>query len=314
MAISDWDGIEIFVAINDCGSLSAAAQKLRISTSQVSRSLAALETRLGARLLHRSTRTLSLTNTGATFLDHCRVLVRNRDDAFAAVGAENEGFRGRIRMTCSVGYGELVLSRLVMRFAKLHPQLGLELELTNDMRDIVGTGWDLAVRTGDLRDNRLVASRIADRQLYLCASPEYCERYGEPTSIKDLADHRCIAAHHQWKFSVGGGTVRLSPRSANVMFDRSGRLLLDAALEGIGIVQLPEIYVAEYVNRGSLKILLSNFSPEPDGIWAVYPGRDHVPSSVRALVQFLRENFTLPAVMAGELRSSEVGDTTKVSS
>ncbi|MBX3679549.1 MAG: LysR family transcriptional regulator, partial [Rhodocyclaceae bacterium] len=187
-----WLGIEAFVAVAECGGFSAAAERLGVSSSHVSRQVAALEERLQTRLFYRSTRQVALTEIGNTFLQHCRQLQDGHDEALRVVQDMGGVPKGLLRMTCAVAYGERFIVPLVNDFLEAHPQVRLEMELTNYTRDILQDGFDLAIRLGRLADSRLVGTRIAPRVMYLCAAPAYLERHGAPHSLSELAHHDCL--------------------------------------------------------------------------------------------------------------------------
>ena len=181
--MSDWEGLDEFVAVAECGQFTAAAERLGLSSSQISRQVARLEERLQTRLFYRSTRKVSLTEAGQTFLQHCQRLQDGREEALRAVGDLGSEPKGLLRMTCAVAYGERFIVPLVNDFMALHPQLRLEIELTNRPLDLLQEGLDLAIRLGRLQDSRLVATRLAPRVMHLCAAPAYLQRYGRPHSL-----------------------------------------------------------------------------------------------------------------------------------
>ncbi len=169
-----WEGLDEFVAVAECGQFTAAAERLSLSSSQVSRQIARLEERLQTRLFYRSTRRVALTEAGQTFLQHCQRLQDAREEALRAVGDLGSEPKGLLRMTCAVAYGERFIVPLVTEFMIQHPQLRVYIELTNRTLDLLHDGLDLAIRLGRLQDSRLVAARLASRQLYLCAAPTTC--------------------------------------------------------------------------------------------------------------------------------------------
>ncbi|HSG22912.1 MAG TPA: LysR family transcriptional regulator, partial [Azonexus sp.] len=169
--MSRWEGLDEFVAVAECGNFSRAAERLRVSSSHVSRQVALLEDRLQARLLYRTTRRVSLTEAGQTFFARCQRLIEERDEAFLTISDLQGAPSGLLRMTAAVAYGERFIVPLVNEFMARHPLLKLEIELTNRTLDMVHEGFDLAIRLGRLNESSLVASRIAPRAMYLCASP-----------------------------------------------------------------------------------------------------------------------------------------------
>ncbi|MFV3074410.1 LysR family transcriptional regulator [Niveispirillum fermenti] len=286
--MGSWDGIDSFIAVCEAESFSGAAARLGVSTSHVSREVARLEDRLQVRLLYRTTRRVSVTDAGRAFLERCRRLVEERDEAFAAIIERDGAARGHLRLTCSIAYGERFIVPLVNRFLRDHPQLSVAIDLTNRLVDLVGEGFDLAVRTGaSLDDSRLIAVRLATRRRYLCAAPAYLRRHGVPCSLEDLAHHACLTGTADlWHFSEGERLIDFRP--AGPWRCNSGFAVLDAARQGLGICQLPDFYVEADMKAGTLVSLLDTARPPAEGIWAVYPHRRHLSPKVALLVEYLK--------------------------
>lgn len=288
--MSRWEGLDEFVAVAESGQFAAAAKRLGLSTSQVSRQVARLEERLQTRLFYRSTRRVTLTEAGQTFLQHCQRLVDARDEALRAVNDLTGEPKGLLRMTCAVAYGERFIVPLVNEFMARHPQLRVEIELSNRPLDLVHEGLDLAIRLGRLQDSRLVATRLAPRVMYLCAAPSYLERYGRPHSLSELGRHNClIGSSDQWSFLAEGReqTVRVQGNWRC----NSGEAVLDAALRGFGLCQLPDYYVLEQLQNGRLVSLLEQHQPPNTAVWAIYPQQRHLSPKVRQLVDLLKEGL-----------------------
>ncbi len=282
-----WEGLDEFVAVAECGSFSRAAERLRVSSSHVSRRIASLEERLQARLLYRTTRRVSLTEAGQAFFARCQRLIEERDEAFLAVSDLHSAPTGLLRMTAAVAYGERFIVPLVNDFMARHPQLAVEIELTNRNLDLVQEGFDLAIRLGRLGDSSLVASRIAPRAMFLCAAPAYLERYGRPHTLSELGRHNClIGTSDTWMFELEGREHLVKP-TGNWRCN-SGQAVLDAALRGFGLCQLPDYYVLEPLRRGELVSLLEDKRPPNTAVWAVYPQRRFRLAKVRLLVEALK--------------------------
>ncbi|MBJ7416084.1 MAG: LysR family transcriptional regulator [Niveispirillum sp.] len=288
--MGSWDGIDSFIAVCETESFSAAAARLGVSTSHVSREVARLEDRLQVRLLYRTTRRVSVTDAGRTFLERCRRLVEEREEAFATVSESDGAPRGHLRLTCSIAYGERFIVPLVNRFLLTHPQLSVSIDLTNRLTDLVGEGFDLAVRTGtSLDDSRLIAVRLASRRRYLCAAPSYLERFGAPVSLDDLPRHQCLTGTADlWHFDDHGRQVSFRPVGS--WRCNSGFAVLDAARQGLGLCQLPDFYVETDLAAGVLVSLLDPHRPPDEGIWAVYPHRRHLSPKVSLLVDYLKSH------------------------
>ncbi|MBB4817168.1 DNA-binding transcriptional LysR family regulator [Pseudomonas alcaligenes] len=288
--MSRWEGLDEFVAVAETGRFTAAAERLGLSSSHVSRQVARLEERLQTRLFYRSTRKVALTEAGQTFLQHCQRLVDARDEALRAVNDLTGEPKGLLRMTCAVAYGERFIVPLVNEFMARHPQLRVEIELSNRPLDLVHEGLDLAIRLGRLQDSRLVATRLAPRVMYLCAAPSYLERYGRPHSLSELGRHNClIGSSDQWSFLAEGReqTVRVQGNWRC----NSGEAVLDAALRGFGLCQLPDYYVLEHLQNGRLVSLLEQHQPPNTAVWAIYPQQRHLSPKVRQLVDLLKESL-----------------------
>jgi DNA-binding transcriptional LysR family regulator len=289
--MSRWDGIDEFTAVAEQASFSAAARRLGLSTSAVSREIARLEDRLQTRLLHRTTRRVELTDAGRDFLGRCRRLIDDRDEALAAVRPDDQAPRGLLRMTCSVSYGERFIAPAVNAFARQNPELRIELDLDNRLRDLVGDGYDLAVRFGHLTDSRLMARRLASRRLILCASPDYLEKRGAPRDLSEIASHDgLIGSAEHWRFTEAGREVALRPIGR--WRCNSGAAVLDAALQGLGLCQLPDFYVTQALASGALVSLLDHARPPDEGVWAVHPHPRHVPPKVRAMIDWLYDRLS----------------------
>lgn len=285
-----WEGLDEFVAVAESGQFAAAARRLGLSTSQVSRQVARLEERLQTRLFYRSTRRVALTEAGQTFLQHCQRLQDAREEALRAIGDLNDEPKGLLRMTCAVAYGERFIVPLVNDFMARHPQLRVEIELSNQTLDLLHGGLDLAIRLGRLQDSRLVATRLAPRVMHLCASPAYLERYGRPHSLSELARHNClIGSSEHWNFQQDGR--ELSLRVQGSWRCNSGEAVLDAALRGFGLCQLPDYYVQPHLRSGALLDLLPQQRPPHTAVWALYPQQRHLSPKVRLLVELLKEGL-----------------------
>lgn len=285
-----WEGLDEFVAVAECGQFTAAAERLGVSSSHVSRQVARLEECLQARLLYRSTRRVSLTEAGQTFLQHCRHLLDARDEAWRAVSDLSAEPKGLLRMTCAVAYGERFVVPLVNAFMARHPQLSVEIQLTNRPLDLLREGLDLAIRLGRLGEERLVATRLAPREMYLCAAPAYLARAGAPQSLGELARHNCLVGSSDlWSFAEDGREVQL--RVQGNWRCNSGVAVLDAALRGFGLCQLPDYYVQEHLRSGALLALLEAQRPPNTAVWALYPPQRNLSPKVRQLVEFLRDGL-----------------------
>ncbi len=287
--IGAWDGIEEFVAVAEAGSFTGGAAAFGGSVTHMSRSVARLEARIQSQLFNRTTRSVRLTDTGRVFLDQCRRMIQDRVEAIGLVSTSGEP-QGELRCTCSTTLGERFLMPIVLRYCALYPHVQLHIELTNRVVDLIAEGYDLALRTGPISDPRLAQMKIASRRHYTCASPAYLEAHGTPTSIADLSRHRClIGSASTWHFDVGGREQVVKPRPG--WRCNSGVSVADAALAGMGICHLPEFYVLEHLRSGKLELVLDEFRPQAEPIWAVHPRRRFAPPKIDRLISMLDEGL-----------------------
>ena len=285
--MSAWEGIDEFVAVAELGHFSAAALRLKLSSSHVSRQIARLEERLQTRVFYRSTRRVSLTEAGQTFLQHCKRLIDAREEALQVITDLGSEPKGLVRMTCAVAYGESFVMPLVNDFMQQHPQLRIEMTLTNQTLDLLHGSFDLAIRLGRLQDSNLVATRLAPRHMFLCAAPDYLQRKGAPHSLSELQRHNClIGSSDTWTFQQDGRELPI--RITGNWRCNSGQAVLDAALRGFGLCQLPDYYVHEHLRSGALCALLNQHQPPHTAVWALYPQQRHLSPKVRQLVDHLK--------------------------
>lgn len=280
-----WAGIEEFVAVARTGSFTAGAARLGMSPTHVSRAIIAIEQRLDAQLLYRTTRTVRLTDTGRAFLERCERILRERDEAFALVGGKGEP-QGELRVTCSTTMGERFVAPILRRWSTRHPRLSLNIELTNRVIDLVAEDFDLAIRTGSVDDPRLTKTRVASRTLYTCAAPTYLARRGTPRDIADLAEHECIiGSAATWHFRAGGQAVLHRPTGS--FRCNSGHAVIEACVSGLGICQLPDFYILPYLQHGMVRLVLPEAQAADEPIWAVYPQHRHLLPKVQHAVATL---------------------------
>jgi len=275
--------------VETAGSFAGGARALGLSTSHVSRAIARLENRIQTQLFFRTTRKVTLTDTGRALVEQFRRIIQERDDAFATIGDGGE-LQGELRLTCSTALGERFVAPIVRRFAAESPDLRVIIELTNRLVDLVAEGFDLAIRTGHLSDSRLIGTRVASRRLYLCGSPAYLDRRGRPGTIADLSRHEClIGTAGTWHFRADGIDHVFRPKGR--WRCNSGAAVVDAALADMGLCQLPEFYVLPHIETGELETVLDDVRANDQPIWAVYPQRRHLLPKVRKLVERLRQEL-----------------------
>ncbi|MDN0075642.1 LysR family transcriptional regulator [Crenobacter sp. SG2303] len=286
-----WEGIVEFVAVVEAQSFTGAAQRLGLSVAQVSRQVSALEQRLATRLLYRTTRRVSVTEAGQLYYRHCRPLLDGLQEAEQALSYSQDKPAGHLRLTAPVYYGETVVAPLLHRYLLDFPAVTAELNLDNRKIDLVADGYDLGIRLGPMDESSLMVKRLGSRTHYVCASPDYLERHGEPHTLAELSQHQCLVGTIAvWRFSEGGALREI--HVGGRLRCNSGAALLDAALNGLGLVQLPDYYVADALESGRLTGVLTAYTLQ-DGIWATYPRSRYIPPKVSRLVDYLERAMTL---------------------
>ena len=285
--------ITVFAKIVGTGSLSAAARDLGISPAVVSRRLAALEARLGVRLVNRTTRSLHLTDEGAAYYETCSRVISDIEEADAAVSAGRADPRGTLRVALPASFGNQHVAPLVPRFAERYPDVQLALSLSDRTVNVVEEGFDLAIRIADLADSSLAARKLAPNRRVVCASPAYLRRYGAPRTPEDLIKHNCLATEFamNWDYRDPDGkpgSVRVAGRYACDNWE----VLREWALAGLGVALKSTWDVRRHLEDGSLVSLLPGYTFATDvAIYAVYPHRRHLPAKTRAFIEFLAESF-----------------------
>ena len=286
-----WEGISEFVHVAETESFTKASKKMAISTAQVSRQVSALEVRLDTKLFYRTTRKVSLTEEGRIFYQHCRSVLDGLDEAERAISNLQSRPHGKIKLTAPTTYGEQKIMPLVNDFVKKYSDVEVYANLSNQKIDLVEEGYDLAIRLGKLPDSTMMAKKLGKRTNYLCASPAYLNQYGVPHSLSELSKHSCLLGTlDYWHFSDAGKEKNI--RVTGRLRYNSGYSLVDAALKGLGIVQLPDYYVQAHLQNGQLISLLDNMRELDEGIWALYPHNRHLSPKIRLLVEYLSEHIT----------------------
>ena len=296
-----------FTAVVDAGSFVRAAEALKLSKTAVSRLVADLEARLGTRLLHRTTRRLSVTPEGEVFHERCRQLLDGVAEAEAELSTHAGEAVGQLRLNVPVSFGLLHLAPLWPAFMALHPKVVLDVTLSDRMVDLVDEGYDLAVRISRLQASSVVSRQLTTTRMVLCASPEYLRRHGTPQHPSELAQHAVIAysllsTGDQWMFEPPPGedgastpletiSVKVTPR----MRTNSGDTCCAAAVQHQGIVLQPTFLVSQHLASGALVEVLPQYRSLELGVYAVYPSRKHLTPKVRALIDFLVQAFRMRA-------------------
>jgi DNA-binding transcriptional LysR family regulator len=287
------DDMRAFVAVADARSFTRGAARLGVSPAQVSKAVARLEDRLGARLLHRTTRDVSLTDVGQAYLERAREL----SDSFQALEASVQDTgtpRGLLKLSAPTVFGATQLAPALLDFAAAYPELGLEVSFANRFVNLVEEGFDAAVRISRLADSSLTGRKIAETRAMTLASPAWLEQHGTPASPTELAMRDCIldlntAEPTLW--SYGGGAFRFDVRVSGRLRFSDLTLCLAAARAGLGVARAPAFAAAEDLRAGRLKAILVEHEPDPIGVHVLYPHPRHLAAKVRALVDFLARRF-----------------------
>lgn len=286
-----WDGVCEFVAVAENESFTAAAKQLGISTAQVSRQVSAIEERLKVKLFYRTTRKVTLSESGNVYYQHCRHVLDGLVEAEQVVTNLHDNLRGKIRITAPITYGEEVIAPILNDFLVKYPEIEIDLNLSNQREDLLEDGYDLAIRLGHLPDSRLIAKKLTNRYLSLCGSDTYLKEYGVPKRLSDLQNHNCIlGTAERWRFLNEQKNVFLKVKGR--LKCNSGHALVDAALKHLGLVQLPNYYVNAHLKTGVLISVLDQFQDIDEGIWAVYPDKKYPPLKIKVLIDFMQTQIS----------------------
>jgi DNA-binding transcriptional LysR family regulator len=291
--------MQIFKKVAEAKSFRSAAEHFKLSPASVTVAVRSLEERLGARLLHRTTRRTTLTEVGAAFLERCTRVLDDLAEAEAVAGMAQTAPRGVLRIGMPLGFGVTHLAGVVVRFAEHHPGLRLDIEASDRFLDPVEHGYDVVIRVARaLRDSSLVAVRLASAPIQLVASPSYLARHGTPRRPQDLRAHRALiysrsTTPEQWTFRRGGRSH--SVHVAGAFRADNSLILRRAALGGLGVAMIPRFYVADDLGAGTLRGLLDAYRPAPASVLALYPSGRAAPAKVRVFLDFMRSELARDA-------------------
>ncbi len=279
-----YEQMAIFAKVVESGSFTRASEMLALPKSTVSTQISKLESRLGVQLLQRSTRSLHLTQAGSSYYEHCARMVEVADQAITEISEMQARPTGTLRITAPANYGAVILSPLAVDFLERYPDLHIDFLLLDRVVNLIEEGIDLAFRLGPLRDSNLIARRLKPIRHYLCATPDYVERFSEPACPRELGNHHCLihGMRDTWVFEGTDGrkTINLSGRLS--INNQQG--LKCAALAGLGIVRLPEYMCIEELHSGQFVPILSNWPEPPAENHVVYPNTRHLPLKVRCFL------------------------------
>lgn len=288
--------MRVFVHAAAAGSLSGSARRLGMSPAMATKHVNALEARLGVKLFHRSTRRLSLTEAGTQYLEACQRIVADIDEAEAAAASQRIKATGLLRMNVPLTFGSRFIAPLIPEFCRQHPEVKVELGLSDVAHDLIAGNWDLAIRIGRLADSALHARRLGDSIMQVCAAPAYLDGRGVPRRVEELIQHNCLSYtlsgmqdDKRWRFGING--EHAVPINGNLLAD-NGDALLAAALKGMGIIYQPHFIVAEALANGRLiELTLDKPVARLGGIHVLYPPDRRPPAKVRVMIDFLSEAF-----------------------
>ncbi|MCI5097756.1 MAG: LysR family transcriptional regulator [Rhodobacteraceae bacterium] len=286
-----------FLAVAQEGSFTGAGRRLGLSTKLVSKYVQALEAQLQTRLFHRTTRSVSLTDVGTAYIERCRQILEQIDELDALVREKQTSLAGPIRLTAPTGFGSTRLTQALIPFLREHGDIELDMKLTDNRVALVEEGLDLAIRIGALRDSTLIARKLSDMPLIVCASPDYLNQHGRPQDPRALSTHNCLVDGNQaelfvWRFWRNGqehvarlnGAVRANSPAA----------VAQMAIGGLGIARSPKYVVEAALEDGRLERVLPGYETDVFGLYALYPPNRHLTRRVRALIDHLATEFGKP--------------------
>ena len=289
-------GMRVFARVVEAGSFSAAGRELGAAPSSVSRRISDLEYELGARLFHRTTRKLSLTEAGRLFYGRAAKILIEVDEAKLAVSQGDGAPSGILRLSAPASLGRLHIAQALAAFHQRYPAVQVVMAVTDRLVDLVEEGFDLAIRVGRMRESSLIARRIGSGRRIVSAAPAYLEGAGVPEAPADLADHNCLTFRSHpgsniWRFKGPAGTSEVRARGS--LFANDGEALAAAAVAGLGVILVPEWLTGKELRRGRLVEIMPGFQAVPGEtpLYAVYAHQRHLPPKVRAFVDFLVERF-----------------------
>ncbi len=290
-------GMAVFAKVVETGTFTGAAQAMGLSKGAVSKQIAKLEDRLGARLLNRTTRRSSLTEVGAAFYERCRRIVAEAEEAELAVTRLHAEPRGTLRVNLPMSFGMIHMADALPDFMAAYPEISLDVTLDDRVVNVVDEGYDVVIRITDLPDSSLIARRIAPFRIATCASSAYWDAHGRPKHPDDLRNHACLLYSYlsnlnEWRYRGPDGPFAV--RVDGPMRGNNGDLLRAAAVAGLGVVRSPTFIVGCDLVEGRLEQVLAEYEDDDRGIYAVYPHNRHLSAKVRAFVDFMAKRFADP--------------------
>ncbi|MEO1066639.1 MAG: LysR family transcriptional regulator [Pseudomonadota bacterium] len=286
--MASFHDFEIFARVVATGSMSAAGRELGFSPALISKRMKRLEERLGVRLMQRTTRQIALTEVGQGFYERVVTILSCIEDAENYVTRRSETVRGTLKIAAPTSFGRMHVAPHLKKWIVENPGISVTLNLSDEFVDLVGEGFDLAIRIAELKDSTNVAKKLAPNTRILCASPSYLETHGEPKSIADLTEHQCLAADSQelWRMTGPDGPVAIKPDGA--IKTNSSEVVREAVLSGLGIAIRSTWDIGPELASGALKVVLPQYRGSTNvGVYALYPSRQFLPTKVRVFIDFL---------------------------
>ncbi|MGH1418771.1 MAG: LysR family transcriptional regulator [Hyphomicrobiaceae bacterium] len=288
-AISDLD---IFARVARTGNMSAAGREMGLSPAVVSKRISLLEDRLGARLFQRTTRQLTLTETGEGYFKRVVDILSLVEEAEDFVSRRNTSPRGQLKVTAPTSFSRLHIAPYLPEFLETYPDIDLDFQLTDNLTDIIRDGFDLAIRIAELQDSSLVARKLAPDERVLCAAPSYLKREGRPKTLEDLEHHNCLSAGAQDVWQLEGPNGSESFRAKGNIDSNSAEFIRQALVSGLGIGFRPTWDISEKLASGELEVILPEYRSSPNiAIYAVYPCREFMPNKVNVFIEFLATRY-----------------------
>lgn len=292
--LNNLSDILIFIRVADSGSFTKAAELLNLSRSAVGKSIQRLEMHLSSRLIHRTTRTLSLSDEGALFYEAAQRILQEVADAENLILKRHQTPTGRLRITVPTAFGRLHIMPILQDFLVAYPAIDLEVIFSDDYLDLIHDGIDLAIRFGHQQNSSLIQQRLATHQLISCASPQYLAEHGMPKTLEDLAEHQQLIYLHQgrptpWRYYVQGKNVEYPAYGRIRLYDVEA--LRDTALAHFGIAQIGAFLISKELATGSLVPVLQDVAASRQPIYAVYPSKQHLPLKVKRLLELIEQRW-----------------------
>ena len=281
-----------FVAVVEAEGFSEAARRLGVSKALISKQVCQLEEHLDVRLLHRTTRRISATSTGQAYFEQCQPLLREFDELDDAMQFNDANPKGELRIAAPVTFAELHLMPVISEFSRRYPEIKLNIDLTDHIVDLIEERIDVAIRIGTLVDSSLIARRLGSISMLVCATPDFLLEHGEPTQPQQLVDYECVVDSNYpggTHWTLGSGEKTITVEVSTNLTVNSARAARELVLAGHGICLLPSFIVADDISKGKLKHLLSGFTCDPIGFYAVYPHRKHLSAKVRLFIDAVAE-------------------------